>query len=77
MLTYTYRNSEKFLAQAVNEFLIFGTSATASLLAGTVIYYFDWRTLMLIPIPVLVIVCLALFLVRNDLLLTREGRANA
>lgn len=77
MLTYTYRNSEKFRAQAVNEFLIFGTSATASLLAGTVIHYFDWHTLMLIPIPVLIIVCLALFLVRNDLLLTREGRSNA
>lgn len=36
MLTYTYSMAERFRAQAVNEFLVFGTSATASLLAGTV-----------------------------------------
>ena len=36
MLTYTYTQEERFGAQAVNEFLVFGSSATASLLAGTV-----------------------------------------
>ncbi|MGB5719267.1 MAG: MFS transporter, partial [Woeseiaceae bacterium] len=36
LLTYTYSMAERFRAQAVNEFLVFGTSATASLLAGTV-----------------------------------------
>jgi len=36
MLTYTYSMAERFRAQAVNEFLIFGASASASLLAGTV-----------------------------------------
>ena len=38
MLTCTYTLEERFSAQAVNEFLVFGTSATASLLAGTVIF---------------------------------------
>jgi MFS family permease len=69
MLTYTYSMAERFRAQAVNEFLVFGTSATASLLAGTVMHYFGWHRLMWIPIPILVIVCVALIVVRKDDLL--------
>jgi predicted MFS family arabinose efflux permease len=69
MLTYTYSMAERFRAQAVNEFLVFGTSATASLLAGTVMYFFGWETLMLIPIPFLIIICAALVYVRKDSLL--------
>jgi len=71
MLTYTYSMAERFRAQAVNEFLVFGTSATASLFAGTVIHYFGWSRLMWIPIPVLLIVCVALIVVRKDVLLRR------
>jgi hypothetical protein len=61
--------AERFRAQAVNEFLVFGTSATASLLAGTVMYYFGWNHLMWIPIPVLLTVCIALIVVRGNELL--------
>jgi hypothetical protein len=71
MLTYTYSVSERFRAQAVNEFLVFGTAATASLLAGTVMHYFGWLRLMLIPIPILIIVCVALLFVRRDKVLQR------
>lgn len=66
MLTYTYSMTERFQAQAVNEFMVFGTSAVASLLAGTIMYYFGWLRLMLIPIPILILACLALLLVRRD-----------
>jgi hypothetical protein len=72
LLTYTYSMAERFRAQAVNEFLVFGVSATASLLAGTVMFYFGWTTLMLVPIPILVAVTVALFWVRNDPLLQRR-----
>ena len=72
MLTYTYSTEERFRAQAVNEFLVFGTSAIASLLAGTVMYYFGWFPLMLIPIPILVLICVALLVVRRDPLLGRS-----
>ena len=71
MLTYTYSIEERFRAQAVNEFLVFGTSATASLLAGTVMYYFGWFRLMLIPIPILILICIALLVVRRDPILGR------
>ena len=77
MLTYTYNMAERFRTQAINEFLIFGASATASLAAGTVLYFFGWGTLMLIPIPFLIIISLALILVRKNPLLHAEGRANA
>lgn len=72
LLTYTYSMAERFRAQAVNEFLVFGVSATASLLAGTVMFYFGWTTLMLIPVPILVAITVALVWVRNDPLLRRR-----
>lgn len=73
MLTYTYSIAERFRAQGVNEFLVFGTSATASLLAGTVMHYFGWDRLMLIPLPVLIVVCLALIVVRRNALLRKSA----
>ena len=75
MLTYTYRRAERFRAQAVNEFLVFGMSATASLLAGSVMHFYGWGTLMLIPIPILIIICVALIKVRKEPLLSHEGCA--
>ncbi|MEM1175218.1 MAG: MFS transporter, partial [Pseudomonadota bacterium] len=66
MLTYTYTPEERFRAQAVNEFLVFGTSATASMLAGAMMHYFGWLTLMWMPVPLLVITLLALVLVRRQ-----------
>lgn len=65
MLTYTYSIEERYRAQAFNELLVFGTAAAASLLAGTVMHYFGWNRLMLVPIPVLVLVCVALIWVRG------------
>ncbi|MDX1516058.1 MAG: MFS transporter [Woeseiaceae bacterium] len=73
MLTYTYSLEERFRAQAVNEFLVFGISATASLLAGTVLHYFGWFRLMLIPLPVLIAIALALIAIRRDPLLLRPA----
>ena len=66
MLTLTYSMAERFKAQAVNEFLVFGTSAAASLLAGTVIYYYGWYTLVLLPIPLLLLIIAGLTIVRHD-----------
>jgi MFS family permease len=66
MLTYTYSAAERFRAQAVNEFFVFGTSATASLLAGTVMHLVGWTWLMLIPLPFLIAIVVALIIVRHD-----------
>ncbi|MDZ7643487.1 MAG: MFS transporter [Woeseiaceae bacterium] len=71
MLTFTYSMNERFRAQAVNEFSVFGTSATASLLAGTVIHLYGWYTLVLVPLPLLVLALAGLFAVRRDPLIQR------
>ena len=66
MLTLSYSIAERFRAQAVNEFSVFGTSAAASLLAGTVLHYFGWPTLVLMPLPLLLACLLGLYAVRSD-----------
>jgi MFS family permease len=71
LLTYTYSMAERYRAQAVNEFLVFGMSASSSLLAGTVMFYFGWTTLMLVPIPMLIAITAALVYIRTDPLVRR------
>ncbi len=73
LLTYTYSAAERYRAQAVNEFAVFGMSATASLLAGTVMYLFGWNALMWIPVPILVAIASALIWVRRDPLVARKS----
>jgi MFS family permease len=45
MVTTTYRPSERGKTQALNDFLIFGTTATASFLAGFLQEHLGWVTL--------------------------------
>ncbi len=71
MLTYAYRDSERFRAQALNEFCVFGTAATASLLAGTTMHWFGWDITAAVPLPLLLLVLGALIWVRRDPLLQR------
>jgi len=66
MLTLTYSMNERFKAQAVNEFTVFGISASASLLAGTVIHLYGWFTLVVLPLPLLALMLVSLFFVRGD-----------
>ena len=52
-LVSTYRASERFRAQAVNDFGVFGMSAVASLLAGTLLHSFGWHTVLWTIAPAL------------------------
>jgi len=60
LLTTTYRASERFRAQAVNEFSVFGTQALASLLAGPAIHVLGWHSLNLAALVPLVLFAIAL-----------------
>jgi MFS family permease len=60
LLTRSYRSSERFQAQAVNDFSIFGVQAFASLLAGAVIYYASWEILSLLNLPFLLVLLVAI-----------------
>ena len=60
MLVSAYREAEKYTAQAINDFSVFGMSALASLLAGSILFYFGWQVLLLSVVPMLMIMVWAL-----------------
>jgi len=66
LLVETYRPAERFKAQAVNEFAVFGVSAAASLLAGSLIHAWGWDTVLWSTAPLLLalLVVLATFATR-------------
>ena len=72
MLTLTYRMSERFRAQALNDFCVFGMAGAGSLLAGAVMYFFGWRVLVLSPLPILLLVAIGLIVVRNNVLVAEH-----
>jgi len=71
LLTYTYSPEERFRAQAVNEFCVFGVTAAGSLLAGTIMYLFGWFMTVAAPVPILALILVSLYLVRRDPLVAR------
>jgi predicted MFS family arabinose efflux permease len=54
-LVQSYHPSERFRAQALNDFSVFSASAAASLLAGVVLYYFGWSVLLISTAPALLL----------------------
>lgn len=60
MLVSSYRNAERFKAQAVNEFSVFGVSAAGSLLAGTLIHSWGWSAVLWSTAPLLIVTAAAL-----------------
>jgi MFS family permease len=55
LLASSYRSSERFKVQGVNEFAVFGSQALASLLAGPAIHHLGWSKLNLVSVPLLVL----------------------
>jgi predicted MFS family arabinose efflux permease len=53
LLTTTYAPSERFAAQGLNDVVVFGTQAVASLLAGPAILRLGWPTLNAASLPLL------------------------
>jgi len=55
-LSTTYAPQERFRAQGLNDFVVFGAQAIASLLAGTAIETVGWAALNLLTLPLLIAV---------------------
>jgi MFS family permease len=55
LLSQSYRVSERFRAQALNDALVFGTQAVAALSAGAAVARLGWRSMNLLVIAVLVV----------------------
>jgi len=65
LLVKSYQPSERYRAQALNEAAVFGTSATGSLLAGTLLMSLGWMPLLLSTLPVLLLMGFATFRLRK------------
>ncbi len=72
LLTQTYAPGERFRAQALNDFLVFGIQATASLSAGAVLQLASWEMVNLIGIGLIVLTVVLLFRSRDMLLQTKS-----
>jgi MFS family permease len=59
LLTKTYRARDRIQAQTLNDFLVFGAQATASLLAGLAVTTIGWERLNLVTLPLLAAVLVA------------------
>jgi len=62
LLTQTYRPHERIQVQTLNDFMVFGAQATASLLAGYALASIGWERLNLTTLPLLATVLLAVAL---------------
>ena len=55
LLPQSYRDSERHKVQAVNDFIIFGFQATASLLAGWILFKAGWHVVVFTSLPFIII----------------------
>jgi MFS family permease len=53
LLPKSYNENEKFKAQSINDFLVFGLQAIAALSAGWFVFNFSWEVVLLSVIPLL------------------------
>jgi MFS family permease len=64
LVTSAYRPSERGRAQALNDFLVFGTTATSSLLAGILQQAWGWNALNYLALPLVAVAALAVLWLR-------------
>ncbi len=65
LLTESYRPAERFKAQAINEFVMFGVMASASLAAGALLHLAGWKAVNRMVLPVLAVMLAAALLLRT------------
>jgi len=66
LLVKSYPFSERFRAQALNDFLVFGVGALANFLAGTALDQVGWKKLNLLGVPFLTVMLVALLVLRRQ-----------
>lgn len=64
LLITCYRDSEKYRAQGLNDFMVFGFQALASLSAGWLLSLSSWKAINLMSIPLLMIVLVTIWWAR-------------
>ncbi len=66
LLPQSHSPEEKFQVQSINDFMVFGVQAMASLSAGWFIFKFGWETVLLIPIPIIVVHFIVLYKLKYE-----------
>jgi MFS family permease len=66
LLVQSYRPAERFTAQAVNDFSVFGVAALGSLLAGSVVHLAGWEAVLWGSLPPLLVMMAALLWLRQS-----------
>ena len=67
LLVVSYNKEDKYLAQGVNDFVVFSSQALGSLSAGIILFSTSWQTLNLICLPLLIILLLFSLFNKNKL----------
>jgi len=67
LLTRTYGRAESFKAQAVNDCVVFGFQALASLTAGTIIFRAGWEVLNAVTLPLMIVMLLVIARLRTSI----------
>lgn len=65
LLTETYRPAERAKVQAANDFLVFGSVASASLSSGAVLHFFGWSAVQVFALPFVAIAGVAILWLRQ------------
>jgi MFS family permease len=65
LVTTTYRPAEKGKAQALNDFLVFGTTAASSLMAGILQQAWGWSALNYLAVPLVGVALVAILWLRS------------
>ena len=58
LLVISYNNEDKFLAQGLNDFVVFSSQSIGALSAGILLFSTSWKTLNLICLPLLILLLL-------------------
>ena len=66
LITTTYRQTERFKAQGLNDFIVFGTMAVLTLAAGVLLELVGWRGLLLCTLPFLALMLVILLLMPRE-----------
>lgn len=66
LLAQSYRAADRFKVQALNDFLVFGLQALASLGAGVLLAFFGWNSVLLLCLPWLILLLPFLWRMRRQ-----------
>ena len=66
LLVVSYNKEDRFLAQGLNDFIVFSSQSIGALSAGILLFATSWKTLNLICLPLLIILLIFLFLKKNN-----------